>query len=183
MISDTFLAPCIAHHTYNNLVLSSLPVPSLEGPTTESDHELFCFWHGGWFPTDYWPTHQALLMDPQKVIDNWIQWMGINIRPAVDTLEWQDQAACLLYTWHDCFAISCTDIKVTDLIKHSINLVPDTWPVKAKLPKYSHHEWEFANQILPEMEAASIIVRMSSEWGACIKFPLKKKNSTDPTNL
>lgn len=97
-------------------------------------------------------------IDNQDIINEWVSCMGLTIRPVVDTSECQDQVVRLLYTWCDCFATSCIDIKATDLIEHSIDLILDACPIKAKLLKYSHYKWEFANCILPEMEVAGIII-------------------------
>lgn len=43
----------------------------------------------------------------------------------------------LLYTWRDCFAKSVRDIRATDLIEHSIDLIPGLKPVKAKIKRYT----------------------------------------------
>lgn len=94
-----------------------------------------------------------------------------------DTLERIRAAKQLVYTWRDCFATNIRDIKATDLIEHSIDLVPNVKPVHSTLPKYTPQEREFANRIFPELEDAGIIIRQSSPWGARTKFPPKKKGS------
>lgn len=73
----------------------------------------------------------------------------------------------------------CTEIHPMDLVEHSIDLLPNACPAKAKLPRYTCVELNFANKIFPEMVEASIIMRMSSQWGACTKFPSKKKGSSE----
>ena len=103
---------------------------------------------------------------------------GIVIGPKADTPERIERAEKLVYTWKDCFAANIRDIKATDLIEHSIDLVPNARPVAGSLPKYTAAEREFANKIFPELEDAGIIVRRSSPWGARTKFPPKKKGST-----
>lgn len=56
------------------------------------------------------------------------------------------------------------DFKATDLIEHSIDLVPKACPVKWKSPRYSTKERDFANTIFPATEDAGIIVRPSVEY-------------------
>lgn len=60
-----------------------------------------------------------------------------------------------------------------------IDLLPDVQPIKAKLPRYTCVELDFVNKIFPKIVEVEIIMRMLSQWGACIKFPLKKKGAVD----
>lgn len=48
-----------------------------------------------------------------------------------------------------------------------------------KLPRYTCAELDFANKIFLEMVEAEIIMRMSLQWGTCIKFSLKKKGAAE----
>ena len=50
------------------------------------------------------------------------------------------------------------DIKPMDLLYHSIDLRPQINSVKARVPKYTLKEREFAAKIFLEMEEAGIIV-------------------------
>lgn len=89
------------------------------------------------------------------------------------------KAKRLFYTWKGCFAENVCDVKATDLIEHSIDLVPEARPVMGKVPKYTTAEHAFANEIFPQMKDAGIITRRSSPWGARTKFPPKKKGSSE----
>ena len=132
---------------------------------------------GDEFPTDRRPQQRDLSEAEFSVIKAWFEASGIHIGAVAATEEQQYRAMRLLYTWRDCFALTVKDIKPTDLIEHSIDLVLDAKPVKGTLPKYTAQEREFANRIFPELEDAGIIVRRSSPWGARSKFPPKKKGS------
>lgn len=65
------------------------------------------------------------------------------------------------------------DIHPTDLIHHSIDLTPDAKPVYQSIKRYTPKERAFAAKIFPEMEAAEIITRAASDWGARSQFPPK----------
>jgi hypothetical protein len=106
-------------------------------------------------------------------IDEWFDRTGMTIGEVADTPQRRDKVKRLFYTWKDCFALRMTNIKATDLVEHSIDLQPGARPVRAKLPRYTHRERDFANRMIPEMEEAGILVKMSSDWGARTKFPPK----------
>lgn len=89
------------------------------------------------------------------------------------------KAKRLFYTWKGCFAENVCDVKATDLIEHSIDLIPEARPVMGKVPKYTTAEHAFASEIFPQMKDAGIITRRSSPWGARTKFPPKKKGSSE----
>lgn len=105
--------------------------------------------------------------------------MGITIGKVADTEEKVRKVKRLLYTWRDCYARNMREIRATDLVEHTIDLKPNARPVYAKIPSYNHKEREFAAKIFPEMEAAGIIIRGASDWGAKCKFPPKKPGSSD----
>lgn len=65
----------------------------------------------------------------------------------------------------------------TDLIEHSIDLIPNTLPVKAKLPSYIQVEKRFACEGSPDTEEAGVLAVISSQWGARIRFLGKEKGS------
>ena len=133
---------------------------------------------GSGFPTERRPKLRPLTDTSLEVIEVWIASSGVTIGLGADTPERVEQVYRLLYTWRDCFATRVQDIQATDLIEHSIDLVPNAKPVAGSPPKYTAAEREFANRIFPELEDAGIIVRRSSPWGVRTKFPLKKKGST-----
>ena len=83
------------------------------------------------------------------------------------------RARRLLYTWRDVFESDMLNIRRTDLIEHSMELLPGAVPHKAKLPLYSEEEMEFSNKITPKMEQAGLILRCDSDWGARTKYPPK----------
>ncbi|KAJ5922304.1 hypothetical protein N7516_010007 [Penicillium verrucosum] len=68
----------------------------------------------------------------------------------------------------------------TDLIEHSIDLIPNALPVKAKLPRlprYIQAEKKFTCEGSPDTEEAGVLAVMSSQWGARIRFLGKEKGS------
>ncbi len=83
----------------------------------------------------------------------------------------------MLYTQKDCFTTTVREIKITDLIEYSINLLPNIKLVKSTLLRYTAEEREFTNYIFPKLKDARIIIRRSSPQGHRTKFPLKKKGS------
>lgn len=133
--------------------------------------------HG--FPVKRRPKPRELSMDDQGLIDQWFDESEITVGPVADTLERRDLVKRLLYTWKDCFAKTMRDIHPTDLIHHSIDLTPDAKPVYQSIKRYTPKERAFAAKIFPEMEAAGIITRAASDWGARSQFPPKKKGSDD----
>jgi len=57
-------------------------------------------------------------------IEEWFGRTGMVIGEVADTPQRVEMAKRLFYTWRDCFALRMTDIKATDLIEHSIDLMP-----------------------------------------------------------
>lgn len=56
-----------------------------------------------------------------------------------------------------------TNIKITDLMKHSIVLKSKFKSAKDKILRYISKKREFANQIFSQMKEADIITRMNSD--------------------
>lgn len=83
----------------------------------------------------------------------------------------------MLYTQKDCFTTTVREIKTTDLIEYSIDLLPNIKLVKSTLLRYTVEEREFANRIFPKLKDTRIIIRRSSPQGYRTKFPPKKKGS------
>ncbi|SLM39126.1 hypothetical protein LPUS_09585 [Lasallia pustulata] len=131
----------------------------------------------GRFPTSRRPTKRTLTDESEGIVNDWFKHSGITIGPKAETPTQQSQVKRLLYTWKDCFAVTVREIQPTDLIEHSIDLLPYSKPVRSKLPRYTPREREFSNRIFPELEEAGIVARMSSNWAARTKFPPKKKGS------
>ena len=111
------------------------------------------------------------------VVNKWFEQSEITIGERADTPAKILTAKRLLYTWRDCFAATMREVLPTDMIYHSIDLVPGSQPVYSSIKKYNQKEREFAASIFPEMEEAGIIVRAASDWGARTQFPPKKKGS------
>ena len=134
--------------------------------------------HG--FPTRRRPQLRALDMETdQEQIDAWFAESEISVGTVADTPERIAKVRRMLYTWRDCFAKTMCDVKATDLIEHSIDLTPNAKPVYTPIKRYNPKEKAFAARIFPEMEAAGIILRAASDWGARSLFPPKKKGSDD----
>ena len=129
------------------------------------------------YPVTRRPVPRPLSDTSQSIIDEWFSESKINIGDVADTPEKVARARRLLYTWKDCFATSMRDVKPTDLIQHSIDLVPNAVPIVRKPKRYTVREKEFAAEIFPQMAEAEILIRGSSPWGAITKFPPKKKGS------
>jgi hypothetical protein len=113
----------------------------------------------------------------QITVDEWFNVSSIIIEFVAKTSKQKAKARRLFYTWRDCFVMKMTNIKITDLMKHSIELKSEFRSMKNKIFKYTSKEREFANQIFFQMKKADIITRMNSDWSARIKFSSKKKNS------
>lgn len=60
--------------------------------------------------------------------------------------------------YKDYFAEIVQDVKTTNLIKYSIDLIPNAYLVKEKLPRYFTKKRDFANTIFLAMENTGIIV-------------------------
>ncbi len=56
-----------------------------------------------------------------------------------------------------------TNIKTTNLVKHSIVLKSDFKSVKEKILRYTSKKKEFVNQIFSQMKKIDIIIRMNSD--------------------
>jgi RNase H-like domain found in reverse transcriptase/Integrase zinc binding domain len=126
------------------------------------------------FPVERRPQRRELSTAPQEEVEEWFKKSEITVGDIADTPRKQDDARRLFYTWRDCFVERIRDVKPTDLIQHSIDLLPNARPKKEKMQRYTQREREFAAKIFPEMEEAGVIVRGSSNWGARTKFPPKK---------
>lgn len=132
---------------------------------------------GQGFPTQRRPKPRELSDEDIHIIDEWFNKSGIAIGRYADTAERVVMAKRLAYTYRDCFATTIRDVKATDIIEHSIDLISEAKPVRGTLPKYTPTEREFANKIFPDLEDAGVIARRSSLWGARTKLPPKKKGS------
>ena len=129
------------------------------------------------YPVTRRPQLRPLSQTAIEDVRQWFESSGITIGPIAATDQQREAAQRLFYTWKDCFAVTMRDVKPTDLIHHSIDLIPNAIPVYHKIGKYTPAERAFAATIFPEMEEAGIIVRAASDWGARTRFPPKKKGS------
>ena len=103
----------------------------------------------------------------------WLKDVGLKIGDVANTSERYERAARILYTWKDCFATSVREIQATDLVMHHIPLQPSAKPFRGKIPVYTQEERNFIREMIPQLEAAGIIVRCESPWAATTKFPRK----------
>lgn len=173
-------SPGLEHPSYSSILATDAAPPVDMKPTTKHPiRSKYALGKGDQFPTDRRPNPRPLSEASNDIINSWWLESQITIGPKADTIERLRKIKRLLYTYRDCFAESVKDVKATDLIEHSIYLVPNAHPVKGKSPRYSTKERDFANTIFPAMEDAGIITRRSSPWGARTKFPPKKKGSED----
>jgi hypothetical protein len=69
------------------------------------------------------------------------------------------------------------NIKITNLIKHFIELKSKSRLVKKKILRYTSKKREFVNEIFLQMKKTEIITRIFSDWEARTKFSSKKKKS------
>ena len=74
-------------------------------------------WKRGAFPTQRRPVQRELTNSTMEEIDSWFAESDITIGDAADTSERRDLAKRLFYTWRDCFARTCFDLKATDMIR------------------------------------------------------------------
>jgi hypothetical protein len=112
-----------------------------------------------------------------KIIEEWFNVSNIIIEFMIKTSNQKKRVKRLFYTWRDCFVMKMTNIKITDLMKHSIVLKSKFKSAKDKILRYISKKREFANQIFSQMKEADIITRMNSDWDARTKFSSKKKRS------
>jgi hypothetical protein len=111
------------------------------------------------------------------IIEKWFNVSSIIIEFMTRTSKQKKKIKRLFYTWRHYFAMKMIDIKITNLIKHSIVLKSEFKSMKSKISKYTSKKREFANQIFSQMKEAKIITSMNSDWRARIKFSSKKKES------
>ncbi|KAI2618096.1 hypothetical protein GGR54DRAFT_606028 [Hypoxylon sp. NC1633] len=120
------------------------------------------------------PQPRPLGTEPQRIIDEWFDRSGLRSGDAVQTLEQQNKAKCLCYTWKDCFVMTLNDLWATDLVEHTIDVEEGSIPFRLKQPFYSADERKFASRLFPQMESAGLIYPGISPWGAYAQFPIKK---------
>lgn len=80
---------------------------------------------GDFFPTIRRPKKQEISTDVEDVVNKWFESSKIQIGSIADTPGRVAKAKRLFYTWKGCFAENVCDVKATDLIEHSIDLVPE----------------------------------------------------------
>lgn len=119
------------------------------------------------------PEQRPLSSASQEEIHEWFVKSGITIGPAAESPEQRDRAERLVYTWKDCFAFSVRDIRVTDLITHNVDLLPNAIPHRMTQPPYSRAQRRFASLFYPELERAGWIWPAVGEWAAYSLFPRK----------
>lgn len=120
------------------------------------------------------PRQRELSRAPCDEIERWFEMSGIDPGRKCMTDGQLDKAKRLAYTWKDVFAFGLRDVRLTDLVTHSIELEPGSRPFRMRQPKYSQDEVAFAQRLHPAMEAAGFIVPGMSEWGAYTRYPPKK---------
>ena len=81
------------------------------------------------------PQPRRLSNAIKAAIAAWFMASEITIRSMPDDLKRVDSARRLLYTGKDCFVKTMRDVRPTDLIEHSINLIPDARPVYAPIKR------------------------------------------------
>lgn len=123
------------------------------------------------------PQQRSLSVDPQPLIDEWFEKSGIDAGLKCESEEQLKMARRLAYTWKDCFAFSLQDVRVTDLVEHSIELEQGAKPFRLRQPRYTPDEVAFASRLLPRMEAAEFCGPGVSEWAAHTRYPPKKNGS------
>ncbi|KAF3931381.1 Protease [Dactylella cylindrospora] len=125
------------------------------------------------YPTRRRPSMRSLSEEKESVISEWFQKSKITIGENLPD-DLKARAERLIYTWRDCFAFTLMELEATDLIEHTIDLVKDHQPFRAKVPLWTPKETEFAAKVFPEMVKAGIMSRVDCEYGARTKFPPKK---------
>lgn len=101
---------------------------------------------------DQRPQQRALSRESQAVVDKWFNAVRIAARSGCKTIEQRDMAAQLVYTYRDLFATQLADIKPTDLLEHTVNLMPNAIPYRLQQPRYTPQERDFARRIFPQIE-------------------------------
>ena len=91
--------------------------PIAASALVENTEAPFRMWKRGAFPTQRRPVQRELTNSTMEEIDSWFAESDITIGDAADTSERRDLAKRLFYTWRDCFARTCFDLKATDMIR------------------------------------------------------------------
>ena len=88
------------------------------------------------FPTQRRPLMRKLSIVLDSEIDEWFSGIGITIRVIANTLERVARSKRLLYTWKEAFILKLSELRGTDLICYTIDLVLDAALVRYKIRKY-----------------------------------------------
>ena len=79
----------------------------------------------------------------------------------------------LCYTWRDCFSFTLDDLPPTDIIEHPIVTKPRAVPIVRKPMRYSPSQKWYSDKVFGKVEAAAIISRGDSPYGAWTMFVRK----------
>ncbi|RYC63902.1 hypothetical protein CHU98_g2314 [Xylaria longipes] len=119
------------------------------------------------------PEHREITRESMATIDEWIRSVQIKMGDGCKNEQEVEMAKRLAYTWKDCFVTTLNELRVTDLVQHDIVMEPGFRPFRLRQPSYNPVEREFAHRIFPQMEAAGLLVRGISPYGAHSRFPHK----------
>jgi hypothetical protein len=129
------------------------------------------------FSTKRRSQKKLLSNENTSIIHEWFNVSSIIIEKTIKTSKQRTKAKRLLYIWKNCFVMKMSNIKIIDLMKHSIKLKSKSRLVKSKIFRYILKKREFANEIFSQMKKTKIIIRIFNDWRTRTKFSFKKKNS------
>lgn len=100
------------------------------------------------------PKQRPLSSNPQKEIDKQFATTSIQEGDAADTKERRQLARRLAYIQRDYFTFNLTNIVTTDLITHSINLIPEAVPFHLQQPQYTRNIKAFTKRFYNKLQRA-----------------------------
>lgn len=107
---------------------------------------------GDCFLTTWRPEEEEISTDSEDAINKWFETIKIQTGPIANTPKWVAKAKQLFCTWKSCFAEKVCDAKATELVKHSVDLVPDARPVMGEVPNSTAAEYVFGNTVFSQLE-------------------------------
>ncbi|KAF5012459.1 hypothetical protein FDECE_1511 [Fusarium decemcellulare] len=121
---------------------------------------------------------RQLAEEPHETIVSWFTQSGITLGDMAKTPDQRILVMRLCFTYRDCFKTKVEEVHTTDLIEHTIPLIPGTIPPKSRPRRYNRQEREVAQIYLPPMEKFGLITRANSPWGARTRFVPKPTPNT-----
>ena len=124
------------------------------------------------------PIHRTRLHKPTEDTLRWFGESRINVGTEL-TNERTDMLIALLVTWRDLFVEKLRDLRVTDLVHHTITTYPEARLHRAKDPIYAADEIRWQSLMFPDMVQSGIVRPGTSPWVAKTTWVSKKETVVD----